>query len=73
MTDHILLCVAASLSQFLNPHTQSAEKLSLIDHVAYLEEVRKDDHEQISCEFLGGVVVVLAARLKVEWVAEVPE
>ena len=73
VTDHVLLCVAASLAQFLNPYTQSAEKLSLINHLAYLEEARKDDHEQISCKFEGGVAAVLAGRLKVEWGVEVAE
>jgi len=73
VTDHVFLCVAAGLAQFLNSYTQSEEKLSLINHLVYLEEARKDDHEQISCELLGRMPAVLAGRPKVKWEAEVAE
>jgi len=52
MTDNVFLRIAAGLAKFLYSNSQSAEELSLINHSACLENLRRNHHEQISCDKL---------------------
>ncbi len=47
-SDHILLSEAAGLTEFLDAAAQCPKELTLISHPTYLENVGRDDHEQIS-------------------------
>jgi hypothetical protein len=50
VTDHVFLRVALPLPQFFDPNSQSTEELLFVNHPAYLENMGKDHHEQISCK-----------------------